>query len=58
MNNFQCHQLLDVVIAFLWEFRLSFLAFKLIDKTVGACASTLHDQRLLDYTEHHELGVS
>ncbi|MGR9117435.1 MAG: ammonium transporter [Gammaproteobacteria bacterium] len=49
-------QLLGIAVAFVWAFALSFLAFKLIDKVIGLRASTLHEQRGLDYTEHYELG--
>lgn len=49
-------QLLGVAVAFAWAFGLSFLVFKLIDATIGLRASTLHEQRGLDYTEHYELG--
>lgn len=49
-------QALGVVMAFLWTFPLSFALFKALDKYLGVRASTLHEQRGLDYTEHYELG--
>lgn len=58
--NFDLHQLLiqllGVVVAFIWAFSLSYAVFKLIDISIGLRASTLHEQRGLDYTEHYELG--
>ncbi len=54
--NYLLIQLLGVAVAFVWAFTLSFLIFKLIDITIGLRASTLHEQRGLDYTEHYELG--
>lgn len=41
---------------FLWAFPLAFGVFKLLDKSLGIRASTLHEQRGLDYTEHYEVG--
>lgn len=49
-------QLTGVVAAFVWAFSLAFLFFKLLDLTMGIRVSTLHEQRGLDYSEHHELG--
>lgn len=49
-------QLTGVVVAFLWAFPMSFLFFKLLDAWLGVRASTLHEQRGLDYTEHYEIG--
>lgn len=49
-------QLIGIGAAFGWAFSCSFLVFKLIDMTVGLRASTRHEQRGLDYTEHYELG--
>ncbi len=49
-------QALGVVMAFVWAFPLAFIFFKLLDKTIGIKASTLHQQRGLDYTEHFEIG--
>ncbi len=49
-------QLLGIVAAFLWAFPVSYVMFKLIDKLMGLRASTMHEQRGLDYTEHNELG--
>jgi len=49
-------QLIGVVAAFIWAFGVSYLIYKLIDMTIGIRASSLHEQRGLDYTEHAELG--
>lgn len=42
--------------AFLWGFCVSFAVYKLIDRIMPLRASTLDEQRGLDYTEHYELG--
>jgi len=47
-------QVLGVVVSFLWAFPISYVFFKLVDKLMGLRAPTLHEQRGLDYTEHHE----
>ncbi len=49
-------QLLGIGAAFLWAFPVSWLMFKGVEKLMGLRASTLHEQRGLDYTEHYELG--
>jgi len=49
-------QCLGVASCFLWAFPLAFIIFKLLDKVLGIRASTLHEQRGLDYTEHYEVG--
>ncbi|MBL8328001.1 MAG: ammonium transporter [Rubrivivax sp.] len=49
-------QLLGIVASFLWAFPLAWIFFKLIDRYSGARAPTLHEQRGLDYTEHHEIA--
>ncbi len=49
-------QLLGIVASFLWTFPLAWLLFKAIDKFSGLRAPTLHEQRGLDFTEHHEIG--
>lgn len=49
-------QLTGIVACFLWSFPLAFIAFKLLDKTIGIRASTIHEQRGLDYTEHYEVA--
>ena len=48
-------QALGVAAAFIWTFGVSFLIFTLIHRTVGMRASTMHEQRGLDFTEHHEV---
>ncbi len=49
-------QLTGIAAAFLWAFPLAFIFFKLLDVSIGVTASTLHQQRGLDYTEHYEVG--
>ncbi|MDD5275693.1 MAG: ammonium transporter [Methylovulum sp.] len=49
-------QLAGVVAGFLWAFPVAYGFFKLLDKSLGVKASTLHEQRGLDYTEHFEIG--
>ncbi|MGR8934391.1 MAG: ammonium transporter [Gammaproteobacteria bacterium] len=49
-------QCLGIGIAWIWAFPLSYLVFKLVDKTLGLRASTMHEQRGLDFTEHYEIG--
>ncbi len=49
-------QLLGIVTCFLWAFALSYGMFKLIDRFMGLRASTVAQQRGLDYAEHFEVG--
>lgn len=49
-------QLLGCVVAFGWGFGGSLLMYWLLDKVMPLRASTLDEQRGLDFTEHHELG--
>jgi Amt family ammonium transporter len=49
-------QVLGIVVSFAWAFPVSYLFFKLIDRTMGLRAPTLHEQRGLDFTEHHEVA--
>ena len=49
-------QIAGVFVCFLWSFPLAYMAFRLLDKTLGIRASTLHERRGLDYTEHYEVG--
>ena len=57
---FNLHQLgvqaLGVLAAGVWGFGASMLMYWLIDKLVPLRASTLDEQRGLDFTEHYELG--
>lgn len=57
---FSLHQLgvqaLGVLAAAVWGFGASLLMYWLIDKVVPMRASTLDEQRGLDFTEHYELG--
>ncbi len=49
-------QVIGITACFLWTFTAALLAFKLIDIVFGLRASTLHEQRGLDYTEHAEVS--
>jgi len=49
-------QALGAAAAFVWGFGASFVLFKLIDRIMPMRASTLDEQRGLDYTEHYERG--
>ena len=49
-------QLIGVAAAFLWAFPLALAMYLLMAKTIGLRASTLHEQRGLDYSEHAEAG--
>lgn len=49
-------QCAGILSCFLWAFPLAFIVFKLLDKFMGIRASTLHEQRGLDYTEHYEVA--
>ena len=49
-------QALGVVAGFLWAFPLALLMYFVIDRVVGLRASTVDEQRGLDYTEHYEIG--
>ncbi len=51
-------QLAGIIVAFIWGFAGSYLTFKLVKKYIGIRASSLHEQRGLDYTEHNEIGYS
>lgn len=51
-------QMIGVIASFVWGFGVAFIVFKVIDLTVGLRASTFHEQRGLDYTEHNELGYA
>ncbi len=49
-------QAFGVVTAFIWGFGIALVAYWLINKTIGMRASSLHEQRGLDFTEHAEIG--
>ena len=51
-------QLLGVVVAFVWSFPVAYVTFKMVDKLIGIRASSIHEQRGLDFTEHHEVGYT
>jgi Amt family ammonium transporter len=49
-------QMVGIVAAFFWAFPIALVAYWLIDRTIGLRAHTQHEQRGLDFTEHHEIG--
>lgn len=49
-------QLIGITAAFFWAFPLSLILFFALQKTIGLRASTQHEQRGLDFTEHDEVG--
>lgn len=49
-------QALGSLVAFVWGFGGAFLVYKTIDRIMPMRASSLDEQRGLDYTEHFELG--
>ncbi len=51
-------QLLGIAAAFFWGFICSYITFSLVRKLMGIRASSLHEQRGLDYTEHNELAYT
>lgn len=57
---FDLHQLgvqaLGAAVAAIWAFVIGWGVYKLLDLAMGLRASTEHEQRGLDYTEHYEIG--
>ena len=51
-------QLLGIVVAFFWGFMCSYITFTIVAKLMGIRASSVHEQRGLDYTEHNELAYT
>lgn len=49
-------QFIGVAAGFLWAFPLALLMYYVIDKLIGLRASSLDEQRGLDYSEHYEIG--
>jgi Amt family ammonium transporter len=49
-------QLLGSVAAFVWAFGVSWLLYTAINRVMPLRVSTLHEQRGLDFAEHHEVG--
>jgi Amt family ammonium transporter len=49
-------QTLGALVAAVWAFGMGWLVYKLLHLTIGVRASTEHEQRGLDYTEHYEIG--
>jgi len=49
-------QLIGILAGFLWAFPMALLMYFLIDRTVGLRASTVDEQRGLDFSEHYEIG--
>ncbi|MBN8213981.1 MAG: ammonium transporter [Xanthomonadales bacterium] len=59
-NLFDLHrigvQTLGTFVAAGWAFAIGWAVYKLLAITIGVRASTEHEQRGLDYTEHYEIG--
>jgi Amt family ammonium transporter len=57
---FDMHQLgvqaLGCAVAFVWSFSASLAMYWLLKRAIGMRASTLDEQRGLDFTEHYEIG--
>jgi ammonium transporter, Amt family len=51
-------QFIGIVSGFVWAFGVSWVMFKLIDMSMGLRASSMHEQRGLDISEHYEVGYS
>ena len=49
-------QLTGIGAAFIWTFAVALIIFKTVDLVLGLRASTMDQQRGLDYSEHYELG--
>jgi len=49
-------QLVGIGAAFLWAFPVSLLTYWLLDRLIGLRADSQHEQRGLDFSEHHEVG--
>ncbi len=49
-------QALGAAVAATWAFCMGWSVYKLLDLVMGLRASTEHEQRGLDYTEHYEIG--
>ncbi len=49
-------QMIGVGAAFLWAFPTTLVCYWVINKVMGARASSLEEQRGLDYSEHYEIG--
>jgi Amt family ammonium transporter len=47
-------QLLGIGAALCWAFPVAYVVYKVIAKTIGLRASTMDEQRGLDYSEHYE----
>lgn len=51
-------QFLGIIAGFAWGFSSSYATFKIVDKLIGLRASSIHEQRGLDYTEHNEIAYT
>lgn len=49
-------QLTGIIVCFVWAFGVTFIAAWSIHQSLGLRASTLHEQRGLDFTEHAEVA--
>jgi len=51
-------QIIGILVAFFWCIIMASAMFILLNKVFKLRASSLHEQRGLDYTEHYEIGYS
>lgn len=49
-------QVIGIGAAFVWAFLGSLVLFYIIDRIIGLRVDSAHEQRGLDFTEHHEVG--
>jgi Amt family ammonium transporter len=49
-------QALGCLVAAVWAFGMAWVVYTLLDRVMPLRASTLHEQRGLDFSEHHEVG--
>lgn len=59
-NMFDPHlifvQAIGIGVAFIWAFPASLIMYLIIDKVIGLRASSIDEQRGLDFSEHYEIG--
>lgn len=49
-------QLVGIGAAFVWAFPVSLMTYWILDRVIGLRADSQHEQRGLDFSEHHEVG--
>jgi len=49
-------QVVGIIAAFLWAFPAALIMYMIIHRAIGLRASTVHEQRGLDFSEHSEMG--